>query len=123
MLLLYKKETGRITGINTSSTATFNNMYPNVPEEFKQKYGGIVVDYDHDYDINRNWYKVENGEIVKLESPFIDGDTLPKIPDSRDQEIADLKSTITDLEKVLVESQKVTSDLEMAVAAILGGAV
>jgi hypothetical protein len=102
MLLVYEKETGRIMGINTSPTATFENMYPDVPEEFKQKYGGIVVEYNPDYDKNRKWHKVENGKVVKLDSPIIDEDALPKIPDPRDQRIA---------------------DLEMAIAAILGGAV
>ena len=47
MLLIYLKETGEILGINTSTVATFDNMYPAVSEEFKQKkYGGIVVEPD-----------------------------------------------------------------------------
>lgn len=101
MLLIYEKITGNIVGTNSSDMATFENVYPAAPEEFKQKYGGIVVDYDHDYDKNRNWYKVENKEVVKLDSPFIK-DTRPIPPDPKDQRIA---------------------DLEIAIAAILGGAV
>jgi hypothetical protein len=102
MLLIYEKTTGEIIGINTSSIATFDNMYSAVSEEFKQKYGGIVVEPDPDYDKNRNWYKVENGEVVKLDSPFVKEDTRPKPVDPKDQRIA---------------------DLEMAIAAILGGAI
>jgi len=100
MLLIYEKATGHIVGTNDSSIATFNNMYPNAPEEFKQTYCGIVVDYNADYDKNRDWYKVENGEIVKLDSPFTD--ERYHIPDPKDQRIA---------------------DLEMAIVAILGGAI
>lgn len=123
MLLLYEKLTGEITGINTSPIATFGNMYPNVTEEFKQKYDGIVVEHNPDYDKNRDWYKIENGEVIKLDSPFVKEDIRPKTPDPNEQEIANLKSTVSNLEKSLVESQKATSDLEMAMAAILGGAV
>lgn len=123
MLLIYKKETGEIMGVNTSSIATFENMYPNVSEEFKQSYGGIVAEYNAEYDKNRNWYKVENGEVIKLDSPFIKEDTRPKIPDLKEKEIAELKSTVSNLEKSLTESQKATSDSEMAIAAILGGAI
>lgn len=102
ILLLYEKETGHITGVNTSSIATFENMYPDATEEFKQKYSGIVVDHNPDYDKNRSWYKVENEEVIKLDSPFVKEDTRPKPPDPKDQRIA---------------------DLEMAIAAILGGAI
>ena len=102
MLLIYKKTTGEIIGINTSSIATFGNMYPNATEEFKLKYGGIIVDNNPDYDKNRNWYKVENEEVIKLDSPFVKEDTRPKPVDPKDQRIA---------------------DLEMAIAAILGGAI
>lgn len=109
MLLIYKKETGEITGINTSPTATFENMYPNATEEFKEKYGAITVPYDLNYDKNRSWYKVENGEVIKLDSPFVKDRTRPKPPDPKDQEIEDLKRKI--------------ADLQVATAAILGGAV
>ena len=102
MLLIYSRETGEISGINTSSIATFDNIYPIAPEEFKQKYGGIVVEPDPDYDKNRSWYKVENEEVIKLDSPFIKEDARPIPPDPKDQRIA---------------------DLEMAIASILGGGV
>jgi hypothetical protein len=104
LLLIYEKETGRIIGVNTSNSAnlTFENMYPNATEEFKQKYGSIIVPYNSDYEKNRDWYKVENDEIIKLDSPFIQEDTRPKPVDPKDQRIA---------------------DLEMAIAAILGGAI
>ena len=101
MLLIYEKATGHIIGINDSYIATFNNMYPNATEEFKQKYEGITIPYNEDYDKNRDWYKVENGEVIKLDSPFVE-QPIPRPPDLRDQRIA---------------------DLEMAIAAILGGAV
>lgn len=102
MLLIYSKETGEIKGVNTSLVATFDNMYPNATEEFKQKYDGIVVEYNANYDKNRSWYKVENGKVIKLDSPFIEESKFRrhKIPDPRDQRIA---------------------DLEMAIATILGG--
>lgn len=102
MLLIYSKETGNIVGTNSSAIATFENVYPTAPEEFKQKYSGIVVDHNPDYDKNRSWYKVENEEVIKLDSPFVKEDTRPKPPDPKDQRIA---------------------DLEMAIAAILGGAI
>lgn len=102
MLLIYNKATGEVIGTNDSPIATFDNMYPDAQEEFKQKYDGIVVEHDPDYDKNRQWYKVEGGEVIKLTSPFIYEDTLPKVADPKDQRIA---------------------DLEMAIATILGGAI
>ena len=123
MLLIYVKETGRITGTNSSPIATFENMYSHAPEEFKLKYGGIVVPYNPDYDKNRNWYKIENGEVIKLVSPFIKEDTLPKIPDPRDQQIADLQAEVSTLQSTISNYQKEISDLQVATAAILGGAV
>lgn len=123
MLLIYDKLTGEIVGINTSPIATFENMFPDATEEFKQKYGGIVVDYNPDYDKNRDWYKVENGKVVKLDSPFIKEDKRPKIPDPKDKEIADLKNQIADLEKMVADTKSAMLDSEMAIAAILGGAV
>lgn len=102
MLLIYNKATGEVIGTNDSPVALFGNMYPDAPEEFKQIYDGIVVDHNSDYDKNRNWYKVESGQVIKLDSPFIKEDTRPKPPDPKDQRIA---------------------DLEMAIAAILGGAI
>lgn len=123
ILLLYEKETGHITGVNTSSIATFENMYPDATEEFKQKYGGIVIPYNADYDKNRNWYKIENGEVIKLESPFIKEDTLPKIPDPKDQQIADLQTEVSTLQSTISNYQKEISDLQVATAAILGGAL
>jgi hypothetical protein len=117
MLIIYSKETGEFAGINTSPTATFENMYPNVSEEFKQKYGGIVVEPNPDYDKNRNWYKVINdNEVVKLDSPIIKEDTRPIIPDPRDQKIANLEQSMADIKKGM-------ADLQIAAAAILGGAV
>lgn len=92
MLLIYNKETGEIIGINTSPIATFANMYPDVSDEFKQKYGGIVVPHNSEYDKNRNWYKVVNEEVVKLYSPWIDESR--QIPDPRDQRIADLENAV-----------------------------
>ncbi len=123
MLLIYNKETGEIKGINTSPVATFDNMFPNVAEDFKQKYGGIITDFNDDYDKNRKWYKVENEKVIKLESPFIEEDTRHKKIDLKEKKIAELKNTVSNLEKSLTESQKATSDLEMAIAAILGGAI
>ena len=102
MLLIYNKATGEVVGTNNSPIATFGNMYPDAPDEFKQKYDGIVVDHNPDYDKNRSWYKVENEEVTKLDSPFVKEDTRPKPPDPKDQRIA---------------------DLEMAIASILGGAI
>ena len=104
ILLIYDKQTGKIvaTNVSTSGTLTFENMYPHASEEFKQKYGGLVVPYDPSYERNKSWYKVENGEIIKLASPFIVEQQSPKRTDPRDQRIA---------------------DLEIAIAAILGGAV
>lgn len=102
MVLIYLVETGRIIGVNTSPIATFENMYPNATNEFKQKYGSIKVPYNKDYEINRNWYKVENGEVIRLDSPFLEVNPLPKSPDSEEQRIA---------------------YLEIAIAAILGGAI
>ena len=106
MLLIYKKTTGEIIGINTSSIATFENMYPNVSEEFKQKYDGIVVEHNPNYDKNRNWYKVENGKVVKLDSPFAKEAVRPKVLDPRDQEIEELKSRLASLEKTVLEVNK-----------------
>lgn len=104
ILLIYDKQTGKIvaTNVSTSGTLTFENMYPHASEEFKQKYGGLVVPYDPSYERNKSWYKVENGEIIKLTSPFIVEQQSPKRTDPSDQRIA---------------------DLEIAIAAILGGAV
>ncbi|ATW24189.1 hypothetical protein [Candidatus Formimonas warabiya] len=100
MLLLYKKSTGHIVGTNNSPLATFENMYPHATEEFKQMYGGLVVEDDPEYDRNRQWYKVEDDiRVVRLESPWIEEQVRP--PDPGDQRIL---------------------DLELAVAAILGGA-
>ena len=92
MLLIYDKSTGRITGINTSHIATFENMYPNVAEEFNQKYGGIVVEHNPDYDKNRNWYKVEKEEVVKLDSPW--EIEQAQRPDPRDKRIAELENAV-----------------------------
>ena len=104
ILLIYDKETGKIVASNasTSNSLTFGNMYPNPTEAFKQKYGGLVVPYDPSYERNKNWYKVENEEVIKLDNPFIQEDVRPIPPDPKDQRIA---------------------DLEIAIAAILGGAV
>lgn len=100
MLLIYKKETGEIIGTNSSAIATFENMYPDALEGFKQAYGGIVVEYNNDYDKNRNWYKIQNGEAIRLASPFIKENISPIIIDTKDQRI---------------------TDLEMAIASIIGG--
>lgn len=97
MLLIYLKENGNIVGTNSSATATFENTYPTAPEEFKQKYGGLAVEYNPDYDKNRTWYKVVNEEVVKLDSPFVNENKrpkIPKIPDPRDQRIAELENAV-----------------------------
>jgi hypothetical protein len=102
MLLIYLKETGEIVGINTSPTATFENMYPDAADEFKKMYGGLVIEDDPDYDKNRKCYKVENGEVVKLDTPFIAEAEQEVLSNPKEQRIA---------------------DLEMAVAFILGGGI
>ncbi len=123
MLLIYSKETGNIVGTNSSAIATFENVYPTAPEEFKQKYSGIVVEHDPDYDKNRDWYKVENEEVIKLDSPFIMEDTRPKPPDPKDQQIADLQTEVSTMQGAISNYQKEIADLQVATAAILGGAI
>lgn len=122
MLLIYNKETGEIKGINTSLVATFDNMFPNATDEFKQKYGGIITEYNLDYDKNRKWYKVENGEVVKLTVPFAET-PRPKPPDLRDLQIANLQTEVSTLQSTISNYQKEISDLQVATAAILGGAI
>lgn len=106
MLLIYEKATGRVVGINTSHVATFENMYPDAAKGFKEKYDGILVPYNPDYDKNRNWYKVEGGKVVKLDSPFAKEAVRPKVLDPRDQEIEELKSRLASLEKTVLEVNK-----------------
>lgn len=122
MLLIYEKETGKIIGTNTSYIATFDNIYPDVSENFKKKYNGIVVEYNPDYDKNRNWYKVKNGEVVKLTVPFAET-PRPKPPDLRDLQIANLQTEVSTLQSTISNYQKEISDLQVATAAILGGAI
>lgn len=99
MLVIYEINTGNIVGINTNDNDTFDSMYRDAPKEFKEKYAGLLLDYDENIANNYKNYIVVNGQIE------------PK----KDLLISEAFGKPTSVERRLTE-------VELALAAVLGGA-
>jgi len=97
LLVIYEIKTGNIVGINTNQNDTFESMYPDVSEEFKLKYNGLIFEDDTNIINNYTNYKILNNEII-------------------------LKEVSEEINIVPTPTEQRLIDIELAIASILGGA-